>query len=113
MIRRQPRSTRTDTLFPYTTLFRSEGEGQLALRLRRCIDAPDHQMFAARSERDLALGRNIDALDGLHGHEAILVDAFMHFHAQNLRRDDEKQPDILFPAMNGEIARRRRSVTWR
>src|SRR3546814_18236034 len=25
MIRRPPRSTRTDTLFPYTTLFRSEG----------------------------------------------------------------------------------------
>src|SRR3546814_10588699 len=26
MIRRPPRSTRTDTLFPYTTLFRSENE---------------------------------------------------------------------------------------
>src|SRR3546814_2607079 len=26
MIRRPPRSTRTDTLFPYTTLFRSKGE---------------------------------------------------------------------------------------
>src|SRR3546814_8219614 len=26
MIRRPPRSTRTDTLFPYTTLFRSVGE---------------------------------------------------------------------------------------
>src|SRR3546814_10496307 len=26
MIRRPPRSTRTDTLFPYTTLFRSERE---------------------------------------------------------------------------------------
>src|SRR3546814_7085627 len=26
MIRRPPRSTRTDTLFPYTTLFRSRGE---------------------------------------------------------------------------------------
>src|SRR3546814_5419085 len=26
MIRRPPRSTRTDTLFPYTTLFRSQGE---------------------------------------------------------------------------------------
>src|SRR3546814_6270684 len=25
MIRRTPRATRTDTLFPYTTLFRSEG----------------------------------------------------------------------------------------
>src|SRR3546814_9810925 len=27
MIRRPPRSTRTDTLFPYTTLFRSYGDG--------------------------------------------------------------------------------------
>src|SRR3546814_4499648 len=34
MIRRPPRSTRTDTLFPYTTLFRSEiGDGEMALRL--------------------------------------------------------------------------------
>src|SRR3546814_21003728 len=28
MIRRPPRSTRTDTLFPYTTLFRSIGPGK-------------------------------------------------------------------------------------
>src|SRR3546814_4968865 len=28
MIRRPPRSTRTDTLFPYTTLFRSHGHQQ-------------------------------------------------------------------------------------
>src|SRR3546814_14254683 len=34
MIRRPPRSTRTDTLFPYTTLFRSEMPAeQLALRM--------------------------------------------------------------------------------
>src|SRR3546814_14818352 len=32
MIRRPPRSTRTDTLCPYTTLFRSDG---LHVRLRR------------------------------------------------------------------------------
>src|SRR3546814_7417510 len=31
MIRRPPRSTRTDTLFPYTTLFRSKGLHKLAL----------------------------------------------------------------------------------
>src|SRR3546814_15038874 len=31
MIRRPPRSTRTDTLFPYTTLFRSGGEPLRAL----------------------------------------------------------------------------------
>src|SRR3546814_17171271 len=41
MIRRPPRSTRTDTLFPYTTLFRSTGDrvppvpGQLYRRARR------------------------------------------------------------------------------
>src|SRR3546814_13011642 len=29
MIRRPPRSTRTDTLFPYTTLFRSERDREL------------------------------------------------------------------------------------
>src|SRR3546814_3212854 len=29
MIRRPPRSTRTDTLFPYTTLFRSVGAGRM------------------------------------------------------------------------------------
>src|SRR3546814_7105081 len=30
MIRRPPRSTRTDTLFPYTTLFRSGVQGDLS-----------------------------------------------------------------------------------
>src|SRR3546814_15087861 len=29
MIRRPPRSTRTDTLFPYTTLFRSSGKATM------------------------------------------------------------------------------------
>src|SRR3546814_18244951 len=33
MIRRPPRSTRTDTLFPYTTLFRSDAVGELARAL--------------------------------------------------------------------------------
>src|SRR3546814_20894074 len=35
MIRRPPRSTRTDTLFPYTTLFRSHCHSQDAV-LERC-----------------------------------------------------------------------------
>src|SRR3546814_6347395 len=43
MIRLPPRSTRTDTLFPYTTLFRSPDRGgraerQAAGRLRRAVD---------------------------------------------------------------------------
>src|SRR3546814_1301477 len=44
MIRRPPRSTRTDTLFPYTTLFRSKAEIDHAFHLRLlaqpCADAP-------------------------------------------------------------------------
>src|SRR3546814_12673982 len=35
MIRRPPRSTRTDTLFPYTTLFRSEDASTGAIGARR------------------------------------------------------------------------------
>src|SRR3546814_11679767 len=47
MIRRPPRSTRTDTLFPYTTLFRSEGlhAGVVSRSIRDCgccpADDPD------------------------------------------------------------------------
>src|SRR3546814_1544054 len=35
MIRRPPRSTRTDTLFPYTTLFRSPAAGAAPAQARR------------------------------------------------------------------------------
>src|SRR3546814_2941614 len=38
MIRRPPRSTRTDTLFPYTTLFRSPAEGEAKGRLVGDVD---------------------------------------------------------------------------
>src|SRR3546814_8491869 len=33
MIRRPPRSTRTDTLFPYTTLFRSPGDDEMQAQM--------------------------------------------------------------------------------
>src|SRR3546814_20249431 len=42
MIRRPPRSTRTDTLFPYTTLFRSQAFG-LRPRARRARAQGIHQ----------------------------------------------------------------------
>src|SRR3546814_4548979 len=40
MIRRPPRSTRTDTLFPYTTLFRSLQRRRGAVVCRRCRADP-------------------------------------------------------------------------
>src|SRR3546814_16987789 len=61
MIRRPPRSTRTDTLFPYTTLFRSaDGQPQQALKVapdprRRCQQprflAVDHPGLAELAKR--------------------------------------------------------------
>src|SRR3546814_8866024 len=59
MIRRPPRSTRTDTLFPYTTLFRSHQEYRVIKEGLRCIpflDGPlllfseDEVFFHVRSE---------------------------------------------------------------
>src|SRR3546814_3376932 len=64
MILRPPRSTRTDTLFPYTTLFRSDrarilavGEGEPRLRraARRRGDAGDDFAGHARFARGLEL----------------------------------------------------------
>src|SRR3546814_10138244 len=42
MIRRTPRSTRTDTRFPYTTLFRSPGNEAVGVRKARRIALGDH-----------------------------------------------------------------------
>src|SRR3546814_18272190 len=39
MIRRPPRSTRTDTLFPYTTLFRSQGDRPRNVGVDRVVEA--------------------------------------------------------------------------
>src|SRR3546814_19347247 len=47
MIRRPPRSTRTDTLFPYTTLFRSAGGN--GADIGRLLCASDPRMSDART----------------------------------------------------------------
>src|SRR3546814_2253987 len=70
MIRRPPRSTRTDTLFPYTTLFRSGGTTP-ETGSQRTMDRPDSvsrvippittirntSAAMARSQREIARGR--------------------------------------------------------
>src|SRR3546814_17020715 len=67
MIRRPPRSTRTDTLFPYTTLFRSAGKTTLAFILAdqlssngasvAVVDADPNAIIAKWHERRTAEGR--------------------------------------------------------
>src|SRR3546814_9240387 len=54
MIRRPPRSTRTDTLFPYTTLFRSDIQPENAVfKLNQGTRSADRPQIA-REERRLA-----------------------------------------------------------
>src|SRR3546814_6997264 len=72
MIRRPPRSTRTDTLFPYTTLFRSSisrssfdwgvkvpGDERRHVRLGRCPhQLPDRYRLSRRNRSVQALLRS-------------------------------------------------------
>src|SRR3546814_14049385 len=58
MIRRPPRSTRTDTLFPYTTLFRSSTPGGLRDRCR----APSCRLPCPRSNE---IGEHTSELQSL------------------------------------------------
>src|SRR3546814_12390490 len=66
MIRRPPRSTRTDTLFPYTTLFRQHlfaiSDGKFHRRLSLCLARRTHDHVAARRARHGALDRDQAAL---------------------------------------------------
>src|SRR3546814_14611437 len=53
MIRRPPRSTRTDTLFPYTTLFRSHPHGWVT----KYVWSQDHKVIAIQySVTAIAIG---------------------------------------------------------
>src|SRR3546814_8861075 len=58
MIRRPPRSTRTDTLFPYTTLFRSL---QSAAYNGQIIETPISYFGADRTSRTLTVARMLTA----------------------------------------------------
>src|SRR3546814_15300985 len=64
MIRRPPRSTRTDTLFPYTTLFRSQSlskyendhqtpRWETVDRLARTLGLPEQYFFRPHNAADL------------------------------------------------------------
>src|SRR3546814_16946290 len=65
MIRRPPRSTRTDTLFPYTTLFRSDINADRARKLAdetRAMIVPADEIMAAEADvfSPCALGAVLD-----------------------------------------------------
>src|SRR3546814_10876958 len=73
MIRRPPRSTRTDTLFPYTTLFRSRRRDEQ--RQRRCRQV-ELALLAVTARCCAHVGRHAP---DRHGHGARPVIALVRF----------------------------------
>src|SRR3546814_13977288 len=65
MIRRPPRSTRTDTLFPYTTLFRSEGATVLVTSRSETNAAETAHAIAEAGGRAISLAVDIGNADDL------------------------------------------------
>src|SRR3546814_19777790 len=70
MIRRPPRSTRTDTLFPYTTLFRS----RFGLRLADLEAAAEREERARQRQRHHAAEVLEDACQLADHRRAVLLD---------------------------------------
>src|SRR3546814_13176772 len=69
IIRRPPRSTRTDTLFPYTTLFRSSLKAVAVARVVLCCDGATARQCAAATDARLHFPSRscwIDAADPDH-----------------------------------------------
>src|SRR3546814_19249787 len=97
MIRRPPRSTRTDTLFPYTTLFRSLADRFAVERDvgdRRVVIGEVHLRAEAEVER--MLGIDFDALrpgvrpvgDGRIGLDQHLLAIHFARHVEHERADE-------------------------
>src|SRR3546814_17617395 len=72
MIRRPPRSTRTDTLFPYTTLFRSGGFGSATGQV------PGPAFMADRHNPAVVIDADPDALNGRGPVRRIIGDLRSH-----------------------------------
>src|SRR3546814_11882833 len=71
MTRRQPSSTRTDTLFPYTTLFRSPFSGavgndahRVAAKIVPALEHPDWRVRFRADDAALA-GRDLERIAGI------------------------------------------------
>src|SRR3546814_2723039 len=81
MIRRPPRSTRTDTLIPYTTLFRSPPEGPPPDRQ----GAGDGRLAGRRQGARLLSGRRHLAQPGPPAHRAVSLSARSEEHTSELQ----------------------------
>src|SRR3546814_359479 len=89
MIRRPPRSTRTDTLFPYTTLFRSLGVGKQPL-LRQVEDQQRPHAVIGKTLPHLGEEEHVKAL-GVAGELWLLAAGDQRADAQEYALDDQRR----------------------
>src|SRR3546814_16931217 len=99
MIRRPPRSTRTDTLFPYTTLFRSLFEGVAELVLVALLALPQHRHRPPRRRGLPPLRRCLD----LRRDRMVLLEQVL-LHAEEGERDAQQPTDNHGDPAGGFIA---------
>src|SRR3546814_4666955 len=69
IIQRPPRSTRTDTLFPYTTLFRSDRHGPRRSRTGIADSSTGSRQHPAHAERSALEGHTPDLAGGRAGED--------------------------------------------
>src|SRR3546814_2371535 len=66
MLRRPPRSTRTDTLFPYTTLFRSSSSPSSPLVAPSALPLDENDVTRPRYRHSVADSHDVRREHGLH-----------------------------------------------
>src|SRR3546814_4831756 len=94
MIRRPPRSTRTDTLFPYTTLFRSRIDRRMPIK----VIAQELGVSETRINQHIRILKDIYQVESLNE----LVEVYRQGRAEG-----ESQPQDL-----SESAYRKNQVPW-
>src|SRR3546814_11180494 len=101
MIRRPPRSTRTDTLFPYTTLFRSKTliEEPTFSRTRTCRRSVDGDGGGKFSE--LTISDRLPVMNFPNAKSVFASPAWYALSAHAIRHDD-----FLSRAMHAAASRR-------
>src|SRR3546814_20007 len=101
MIRRPPRSTRTDTLFPYTTLFRSGCLAPFGLEEERPASAEALQHVvrprAGRDQLGLGGGFEIGSAEAEHPQEAAVL-------VENDTGRDQRRPGEMIRQPVGPVA---------
>src|SRR3546814_6614683 len=102
MIRRPPRSTRTDTLFPYTTLFRSAARDHAARAVRLDRRAGDERQIGVERQDKAAVPAKADDL-AVHIIAGRRLDADVA--AQRLRKARHLQHDAFVRDQRTDAAR--------